>query len=130
MGLRKRSKVTATFSMSSLTDIIFLLLIFFMLTSSLVTPSALNLKLPGRNTSTATSKDKVPEITISSRGTYRLDGSRTNIEAIQAKMKSLSRKQNAAISISPDQDAPIESVVPVMALAKRYHLDAYMSMED
>ena len=47
MGLKKRSKVSAEFSMSSLTDIIFLLLIFFMLTSSLVAPNALNLKLPG-----------------------------------------------------------------------------------
>lgn len=47
MALKKRSRVSAQFNMSSLTDIIFLLLIFFMLTSSLVAPNALNLKLPG-----------------------------------------------------------------------------------
>ncbi|MFM9952070.1 MAG: ExbD/TolR family protein, partial [Saprospiraceae bacterium] len=47
MGLKKRSKVSSQFNMSSLTDIIFLLLIFFMLTSTVVAPNALNLKLPG-----------------------------------------------------------------------------------
>jgi biopolymer transport protein ExbD len=47
MGLKKQSKVSAEFNMSSLTDIIFLLLIFFMLTSSLVSPTAINLQLPG-----------------------------------------------------------------------------------
>ena len=47
MGLKKRNAVNAEFNMSSLTDIIFLLLIFFMLTSSLVSPNALNLRLPG-----------------------------------------------------------------------------------
>jgi len=47
MALKKKSKVSAEFSMSSLTDIIFLLLIFFMLTSSVVVPNALNMKIPG-----------------------------------------------------------------------------------
>ena len=48
MAVKSRSKVSAQFNMSSLTDIIFLLLIFFMLTSSIVTPNALNLQLPGK----------------------------------------------------------------------------------
>ncbi|HRJ14821.1 MAG TPA: biopolymer transporter ExbD, partial [Saprospiraceae bacterium] len=44
MSMKKRARVTADFNMSSMTDIIFLLLIFFMLTSSVVAPNALNLK--------------------------------------------------------------------------------------
>ena len=56
MGLRKKNKASAEFSMSSLTDIIFLLLIFFMLTSSLVVPNALNLKLPGKRKSSTVLK--------------------------------------------------------------------------
>ena len=46
MGLRSRNKVSADFNMSSMTDIVFLLLIFFMLTSTLVSPNALKLLLP------------------------------------------------------------------------------------
>jgi biopolymer transport protein ExbD len=46
MNLKSRSKVSAEFSMSSMTDLVFLLLIFFMLTSTLVTSSALDVILP------------------------------------------------------------------------------------
>jgi biopolymer transport protein ExbD len=41
MNLQSRNKVDAAFSMASMTDLIFLLLIFFMLTSSFITPSGL-----------------------------------------------------------------------------------------
>lgn len=46
MNLRGRNKVDPTFNMSSMTDIVFLLLIFFMLTSTLVTVSAIDVLLP------------------------------------------------------------------------------------
>ena len=46
MNLRNRNKVSAEFNMSSMTDMVFLLLIFFMLTSTLVTTSALDVILP------------------------------------------------------------------------------------
>ena len=46
MNLRGRNKVSATFSMSSMTDIVFLLLVFFLLTSPAITPNALDLLLP------------------------------------------------------------------------------------
>jgi outer membrane transport energization protein ExbD (TC 2.C.1.1.1) len=46
MNLRGRNKVDPTFNMSSMTDIVFLLLIFFMLTSTLVTVSAIDVVLP------------------------------------------------------------------------------------
>ncbi|WP_017731957.1 ExbD/TolR family protein [Nafulsella turpanensis] len=46
MALTSKNKIDPAFSMSSMTDIIFLLLIFFMLTSSFITPSGLNVNLP------------------------------------------------------------------------------------
>ncbi len=51
MGLQSKNKVDPAFSMSSMTDIIFLLLIFFMLTSSFITPSGLPVNLPSSETS-------------------------------------------------------------------------------
>ena len=44
--LKRKTKTIETFSMSSMTDIIFLLLIFFMITSTLVTPNAIKVLLP------------------------------------------------------------------------------------
>ena len=46
MALKRRNKAEASFSMSSMTDIIFLLLIFFMITSTMVTPNAIKVLLP------------------------------------------------------------------------------------
>lgn len=52
MALKKRNKVNASFSMSSMTDLVFLLLIFFMITSTVVTPSAIKILLPQSNNQT------------------------------------------------------------------------------
>ena len=53
MALKRRNKVNAAFSMSSMTDIVFLLLIFFMVTSTLIAPNALKLLLPQSNNQTS-----------------------------------------------------------------------------
>ena len=53
MALKRRNSVNASFSMSSMTDIVFLLLIFFMVTSTLIAPNALKLLLPQSNNQTA-----------------------------------------------------------------------------
>jgi biopolymer transport protein ExbD len=50
MPLRSRNKIQAGFSMSGMTDIVFLLLIFFMITSTLIAPNALKLLLPQSHT--------------------------------------------------------------------------------
>jgi biopolymer transport protein ExbD len=52
MAIRARNKITASFSMASMTDLVFLLLIFFMITSTLVSPNALKLLLPQSNSQT------------------------------------------------------------------------------
>lgn len=52
MALKKRNKVNASFSMSSMTDLVFLLLIFFMITSTVVTPSSIKILLPQSNNQT------------------------------------------------------------------------------
>ena len=64
MGLKKSNKAIAEFNMSSLTDIVFLLLIFFMLTSSAVSPTAINLMLPNSSKAKATSTAKPLTIKI------------------------------------------------------------------
>ena len=131
MGLKRKAKVSAEFSMSSLTDIIFLLLIFFMLTSSLVAPNALNLKLPGSSSTPSTSNEKIPDVTITRSGTYQLDGkgiSAGNLETGLRRLKS-SAKGKLDITISPDPEAPVENLVEVMDMAMRLQINAIMAME-
>ena len=91
MGLKRKAKVSAEFSMSSLTDIIFLLLIFFMLTSSLVAPNALNLKLPGSSSTPSASNEKIPDVAITRAGDYELDGKRINVGNLEKGLRQLKR---------------------------------------
>lgn len=129
MGLKKRNRVSAEFSMSSLTDIIFLLLIFFMLTSSLVVPNALNLRLPGK-TSQTTLQSKPLEVEVKRNGHYYVAGRKISITGLGKAMRSLSRDQalkNKTIVITPHPSVPHEFVAAIMDLALKYGINAILA---
>lgn len=129
MGMKKRTKVSAEFSMSSLTDIIFLLLIFFMLTSSMVIPNALNLKLPGKSQKTQTPSKYPPvEIKITKRGNYYLSGDKVSSSQLEKVVRQLKKDQTkVTLVIVPDDETPTEKVVAILDIAFRYKADAIMT---
>ena len=131
MALKKRNKISAEFSMSSLTDIIFLLLIFFMLTSTLVSQNALNLKLPS-----STSKTVAPQsiaISIEKEGRFYYNGKRmsvSNVEKnVRSAVRSSSNRDNVTLSIVSERGTPIEYVVQVMDMANRLKVQAILATE-
>ena len=132
MGLKKKNKVSAEFSMSSLTDIIFLLLIFFMLTSSVVTPNALNLKMPGNSSSSVTVSEKPDDVTIPRKGTLRVNGKTVSKGQLDRKLNDIRRKKGRKVSmtISPKKGAPTESVVLVMDAMRRLGINGILAMEE
>ena len=112
MGLRKSSKISAEFNMSSLTDIIFLLLIFFMLTSSLVSPNAINLKLPSSSQTKAQATRQPLKITVNERVEYSFNGQSVAFENLAPRLKSAiaadGRQPNditVILDIHPDVEA-------------------------
>lgn len=130
MGIKKKTKVSAEFSMSSLTDIIFLLLIFFMLTSSMVIPNALNLKLPGKSNTTSVSKTKPFEIVIAKDGKYFVNKKRISITSLERALVKIKKKRNGgkvSIIINPNGNVANEKVVAVMDIAYRLEIDAIMA---
>ena len=128
MGLKKRSKVTALFNMSSLTDIIFLLLIFFMLTSSLVAPNALNLKLPGQARKTPPSDRQVDKITIARDCAFRLNGAKHGSSALETQLRQNRRSQrDYTVSIGYQAETPTECVVEVMDMARRLDINGILA---
>ena len=129
MGLKKKSKVSAEFNMSSLTDIIFLLLIFFMLTSSAVVPNALNLKLPGRTVNKTQVTTDPFKVTINRGGDFFLNGKRIsilNLEGAVAKLKRRRKGTEVSMTISPDPNTSNVNVVQVMDIAFRYGVTAVL----
>lgn len=67
------------FAMSGMTDIVFLLLIFFMLTSTLIAPNALKMLLPSRGQVTVQSESNIPTVTIQSGSRITVDGMSVNL---------------------------------------------------
>lgn len=130
MALNKRSKVSAEFNMSSLTDIIFLLLIFFMLTSTVVAPNALNLKMPGRpDTPASPAADRLDEVRIDAGGGLFFNDRRIDVGSLETQLRSRAGS-NYSMLIAPDREAPIEGVVTVMDLAMRLDINGVLAAEE
>jgi len=131
MGLKKRSKVSAEFNMSSLTDIIFLLLIFFMLTSSLVAPNALNLKLPGKSRTTVTSPSLLDRVTINASGQFYLNGRRMSVNVLEQELAARANRSSGKFKfvIQHDDRTPVQDVVAVMNIALKLNADGILAAE-
>lgn len=130
MSLKKRNKISAEFSMSSLTDIIFLLLIFFMLTSTLVSPNALNLKLPSSTSQTVAPQSLA--ISIRKEGQFYFNGKEMPFEQIERELNQKIGTRNPediTINIVAEKGCPIEYVVQVMDLANQHHVNAILATE-
>lgn len=100
-----------------------------MLTSSIVTPNALDLLLPGKKTSPPPPKAKNKIVDIDEAGMYTLNGAPISLEGITRQMESLKRidKEKAAIVVSPAAKASNEKVVAVLDLAYRMEVRAVLT---
>jgi biopolymer transport protein ExbD len=118
MALRSRNKVSADFNMSSMTDIVFLLLIFFMLTSTLVSPNALKLLLPSSKARTL--EKQTVSVSITKDIDFFINENKVIEENIERELKLiLDNIDEAAIILHTDKTVDIEHVVKVMDIAYR-----------
>lgn len=131
MGLKKRSKVSAEFNMSSLTDIIFLLLIFFMLTSSLVAPNALNLKLPGSSRTASTNTSQIDRVRITTSGRFFLNDRRMGLEILDRELTARAGRSSGKYKfvIEHAKQTPVQDVVAVMNIALKLDADGILAAE-
>ncbi len=121
MDLKRRNRVSAEFSMSSMTDIVFLLLIFFMIASTLVTSSALDLILPS---SKAQDVNK-PNISVSITPDLRYSVGKTEVpeSGLEALILNEAKgSKDAVLMLFADKSVPYEKVVLVMDIAYRNKL--------
>lgn len=126
MALKRITKADPNISMSSMTDIVFLLLIFFLVTSTLVNPNALKLLLP-KSTGQVGAK-AVATVSIKDWGeekyTYHINGSETPVAFSQVEdelVGLLQSEEEPTFSIYSDETVPIREIVQVMNIAKRNH---------
>lgn len=125
MAIKQRTKIEPSFSMSSMTDIVFLLLIFFLVTSTLINPNALKLLLP-KSTNQISAKQQVSvsikHYTSNNTFSYHINGNAKPVKFEQIEpqiQRLLMESDDPTFSIYADKSVPIEQVVNLMNIAKR-----------
>jgi biopolymer transport protein ExbD len=118
MALKRRTKVRAQFTMSSLTDIVFLLLIFFMLTSTLVVPHALNVTLP-KATSPTTADQQTVQLLITEDKEYYINTTKVPLNRLKSELRAeLAGKSNPVVVINSDEKVQLGDVTRILAIVQ------------
>lgn len=124
MNLQARNKVDPAFSMASMTDLIFLLLIFFMLTSSFVTPSGLPVNLPSSVASTI-EVQKV-SITVTKDLQFYVNDKKVTKATLEGELKSRLAGNKGVVVLHIDESVPTREMVFVAGVATK--LEAKVSI--
>jgi biopolymer transport protein ExbD len=124
MAIQTRNKRKTDFSMASMSDLVFLLLIFFMLTSTLVAPNAIKLLLPSSNSRTIEPPPKII-ISINQNLEYFLQGIQVDEMGLESGLLAkLEGRESASIRLEADKNIPVQYVVNVIDIVnsvnKRY----------
>ena len=134
MALKRNTKADPNTSMQSMTDIVFLLLIFFLVTSTLVNPNALKLLLP-KSTGQVGAKAMVT-VSIKDWGedryTYHVNGNEVPVPFDQIEdelVEILQTEEDPTFSIHSDESVPIKEIVQVMNIAKRNHYKVILATQ-
>ncbi|HWA34751.1 MAG TPA: biopolymer transporter ExbD [Cyclobacteriaceae bacterium] len=115
MNILTRNKIDPAFSMASMTDLIFLLLIFFMLTSSFVTPSGLPVNLPSSVASTI-EVQKV-SVTVTHDLQYFVNDRKVTRNTLESELKRNLASPNGVVVLHIDKSVPTEELVMVAGIA-------------
>ena len=128
MNLRGRNKINPTFNMSSMTDIVFLLLIFFMLTSTLVTVSAIDVLLPKAGGKTENSSSSA--VSITDKSLFYIDKTKVSATNLESEiLKKIGTDKQKTIIIRGDKEVPYRNIMKVIDIANRNKLKMILAVK-
>ncbi|MDB4204932.1 MAG: biopolymer transport protein ExbD [Polaribacter sp.] len=128
MNLRGRNKINPTFNMSSMTDIVFLLLIFFMLTSTLVTVSAIDVLLPKAGGKTENSSSIA--VSITDKSLFYIDKTKVSATNLESEiLKKIGTDKQKTIIIRGDKEVPYRNIMKVIDIANRNKLKMILAVK-
>ncbi|MEE9350559.1 MAG: biopolymer transporter ExbD [Flavobacteriaceae bacterium] len=128
MNIRGRNKVTPEFNMSSMTDIVFLLLIFFMIASTLVSAEAIDLLLP--KSSSKTSQSKSVSVSVNKKLQYFVNRKRVRKSQLEKEIlaKVGKNKIGRTITIRVEESVPFKHGVYIMDIANRNKIKSSLAV--
>ena len=128
MNLRGRNKVNATFNMSSMTDIVFLLLIFFMLTSTLVTVNAIDVLLP--KAGGKTENNNAIAVTVTKNEVFYIDKVKVSMLNLESELiKKVGLDVKKTIVIRADKEVSYKNVMHVIDIANKNKLKMILAVK-
>jgi len=129
MSLRKNSKVNTEFNASSMTDIVFLLLIFFIIISSVVKDPALKLVLP-KGTNDVNVVNEVIIVSVDKDLNYAVDDRKTSYSRLPSVLKQvLTNKTNATVSVRGDKNVRYEDVMNIVMTADKLGAKVVLALD-
>lgn len=118
MAIKSRSKRSIEFSMASMSDMVFLLLIFFLISSTMISPNALKLLLPQSNSQVQAKP--VTTVSITRDLQFYFETTRVDFDQLEPLLRAKLRgTEDPTISLHVDRSVPMEQVVRVMNIAQR-----------
>lgn len=132
MGLKRRQRVEPEFSLAAMIDVIFLLLMFFMLTSKFVTPNALNLSLPSSSATSMASPSL--SVSITAKGEFYIETTRTPeanlMKSLQAKIRASGKDlKSTTITVVAERGTPVENVVTILDIANKLQVKTILATD-
>ena len=118
MNFRRRGKGHQELHAGALNDILFILLFFFLIVSTLANPNVIKLSQPKAKSDTKAKQTVI--VNIKPTGEYIINGKQISIEEMKAFMEPYVQKDStqATIAINADKTVPLENVVAVMRVAR------------
>ena len=123
MAIKSRNKVEPTFNSSSMSDLVFLLLIFFMLTSTLIAPNAIKLLLPSSNSKTMATQNV--QVYIDENFQYQVNETKASDEAELRDLisKEIGNNSEATVELRSDQTVQVQYIVNVIDAVNQINKD-------
>ncbi len=127
MALKRRNKVEATFAMSSMTDLIFLLLLFFVMASTMSSPNDIKINLPQSRAKTTT-RQVVAKVSIDNLGNYfvavgKAKPQSINPDDLEAYLSNIQQQDSTMyIALHADEDIAYKEVVRVLDIANQHKM--------
>lgn len=133
MSLKRKTKASEGFSMASMTDVIFLLLIFFLVASTVIIPNAIKVSLPSAQQQPTLDNPPSIRVVISSEGRFYLgledeQELEMNLEDIEHQLTLFATKSPTAyVAVHADESVPYSKVVQAINLASRSNLKVVLA---
>jgi biopolymer transport protein ExbD len=118
MSIKPRNKVSVSFSMAGMSDIVFLLLIFFMITSTLIHPTALKLMLPRGNEQTAAKP--ITTVSITPDLQFYVEDQQVEFINLEAVLRQkVGNSDDIYVSVHTDETVPVKYLMQVLQILNR-----------